>query len=424
MLCSYAAKLAESKSRRVREIVESDEFGQLFPGITTRQDSRAVELWSLNKPYEGGMIAAGVGGPITGHGALLGIIDDPFENWAQAQSQTIRDKVWDWYRSTFLTRLWEHNRLIIIMTRWHEDDLVGRLLKEEGSEWVVLRLPALSENQTERDFKAKRQGLPEGLPDPLHRAPDEALAPRLFSRGELKRKRKSMGSMAWEAEYQGYPVAEEGNMFKRQWFSNVVRSVPANVVRVRYWDKAGTEDGGKFTAGVLMAYDSEGRFYVEDVVRGQWSAAKREYVILETSIADTVRAHGQPYFIWVEQEPASGGKESADNTAKMLRQFAIHLDKVTGSKDVRMQPFAAAAERGAIYLVYGTWNGAFVDEICAIPNGMYRDQADGAGGAYVKLAAGFAETAYSSATVALVENLFDAQEIHGELVWDWPQRNP
>jgi len=233
ILASYGASLAENKSRQAREIVESAEYQELFPGITTRRDSRAVNHWQLAAPHRGSMLAVGVGGPITGHGAMLGIIDDPFENWEQAQSQTIRDKVWEWWRTTFRTRIWEGGAIVLIMTRWHEDDLAGRLLQEQADRWVVLRLPALAETQEERDENDRRLGLPTGQPDPLGREPGEPLCPKRFSRSALEELRRDVGPVAWAAEYQGVPRAPEGNRFKRHWFP-IVDAAPAMARRVRY----------------------------------------------------------------------------------------------------------------------------------------------------------------------------------------------
>jgi hypothetical protein len=130
--------------------MEGTEYARLFPGIHTRSDSRAVDHWELNG-YRGSLLAAGVGGPITGHGAMLGIIDDPVQNAEDAASVALRDKSFEWYRTTFRTRVWEHGAIVLVMTRWHEDDLAGRLLLEQGGEWAVLRLPALAETQAERD---------------------------------------------------------------------------------------------------------------------------------------------------------------------------------------------------------------------------------------------------------------------------------
>jgi len=379
ILTSYAASLAESKSRQARNLVESDEYQRLFH-VGTPRDSRAVDMWNI-ADRRGGLLAAGVGGPITGHGAMLGIIDDPFENWEQAQSQTYRDRVWDWWKSTFRTRIWEAGAIALVMSRWHEDDLAGRLIGDQGSEWTILRLPALAETQDERDDNNKRLGLPGGLPDPLGRAPGEPLAPRRFSRAALDALRRDVGSLVWNAEYQSVPRAPEGNRFKRAWFE-IVNAVPAGARRVRYWDKAGSEGKGKFTAGVLIAAGL-GRFYIEDVVRGQWSALGRETVIKQTAQLDQARGHVE---IWHEQEPGSGGKESAEATTRNLAGFIVHADRPTGDKDIRMEPLAAQSEAGNVKLVRGAWNQAWLEEICALPNGRYRDQADGTSGGFNKLA--------------------------------------
>lgn len=217
LLASYAASLAEGKSRYAREIVESTAFQCLFPRLRTRQDSRAVDEWHLAE-HRAYMKAVGVGGPVTGHGGMLGIIDDPFENWEKAQSKTIREKVWDWWRATFRTRIWENGAIVLIMTRWHPDDLAGRLLDEQGSEWDVLRLPAVAETQEERDEASRVLHLPLGQPDPLGREPGEPLAPRRFSSVALAALKRDVGSLAWYAEYQGFPHEIEGNLFKRGWF--------------------------------------------------------------------------------------------------------------------------------------------------------------------------------------------------------------
>jgi len=380
ILTSYAASLAFSKSRQARSVVESQEFSQLF-GVRTHPASRAVDHWEL-AGHRGGLVAAGVGGPITGHGALLGIIDDPFENWAQAQSERTRDNVWEWYRSTFRTRIWEEGAIILIMTRWHEDDLAGRLLAHDPGAWTVLRLPALAESQAERDDACRRLGLAAGQPDPLGRQPGEALCPGRFSEQALAEIAGDVGTYVWYAEYQGTPRALEGNRFKRSWFE-IVRAAPRLPGQlVRYWDKGGTRGAGAFTAGVLIGYWGQ-VYIVLDVVRGQWSAGEREVVIRQTAELD--RARWGEVEVYVEQEPGSGGKESAENTIKNLAGFAVFADRPTGSKDVRAEPFAAQAEAGNVKLLEGAWNHAYIEELAAFPNGAYMDQVDASSGAFNRL---------------------------------------
>jgi predicted phage terminase large subunit-like protein len=389
ILCSYAASLAESKSRQARQVVESQEFVELFSGIVTRRDSRAVDHWELDG-HKGGLLAAGVGGPITGHGARLGIIDDPVENWEAAQSQVMRDKVWEWYRTTFRTRIWEGGAVVLIMTRWHEDDLAGRLLQEQRGDWLVLRLPALAETQEERGANNARIGLPTGAADPLGRAPGEPLCPQRFSKAALEQLRRDVGSLAWAGQYQGVPRPAEGSRFKRHWFQ-LVDAPPAQARRVRYWDKAGTAGGGDYSAGVLMARGGDGVYYVEDVVRGQWSSHERNQVMLRTAQADAAK-YGNAVSQWVEQEPGSSGKESAEATVRQLAGFPVYAEPSTGSKEVRAEPFAAQAEAGNVRLVRGPWNGEYIEELCSFPNGRNDDQVDGSSGAFNHLALGGVRT--------------------------------
>ena len=212
------------------------------------------------------------------------------------------------------------------------------------------------------------------------------MCPRRFSEEALSDLRRDVGSLGWEAQYMGCPTAPEGNRFKRAWFQLSGPTPPAySVRRVRYWDKAGTEDDGAYTAGVLVAHAQyKGLFYIEDVVRGQWSALEREQVIRQTAELDRQK-YGH-VAVWIEQEPGSGGKESAEATVRNLAGFAVHVGRVTGSKDVRLEPFAAQAEALNVRLVSGAWCGNYIEEMCAVPNSQYRDQADATAGAFNKLA--------------------------------------
>jgi predicted phage terminase large subunit-like protein len=392
IISSYGAALARSKSRQAREIVGSPEYRALFGDINISSDSHGIGHWKLAGGFRGGLLAVGTGGPITGHGAMLGIIDDPLKNWDEAHSPLRRERIWEWYRATFRTRIWEGGAIVIICTRWHEDDLVGRLLARSGGgdspggsdraalPWMVLRLPALAECQADRDAHNRRCGLPSGQADPLGRGAGEPLCPGRFSAKALETICHEVGARVWQAEYQGAPLAPEGNAFKFSWLP-VVESAPPIAQRARYWDRAATDGGGCATAGVLMGLDFEGQVYVLDVVRGHWSPGDRDRVIRQTAERDGTRVA-----VWVEQEPGSAGVDSVAATARLLAGFNVSPDRVTGSKDRRLEPLAAQAQAGRVHLVRGPWNASFVDELCLVPNGPYRDQADAAGGAYNRLA--------------------------------------
>jgi len=181
-----------------------------------------------------------------------------------------------------------------------------------------------------------------------------------------------------------WDVLPEGDRFKREWFGTPLPERPAFLTSwIRYWDKAGTEGGGDWSAGVLMGR-AAALYYVLDVVRGKWSPADRNKVMRQTTALD---AQVCPrYSVWTEQEPGSGGKESAINTVTELAGYDVHAEPVTGSKVVRANPFAAQCEVGNVKLIAGPWNAAYLDELCAFPDGPHDDQVDASSGAFAKLA--------------------------------------
>lgn len=385
ILASYGSTLAVRNSRLARNIIESPEYRLFFPNIQTDPQSRSSLQWNL-AGFRGQCLAVGVGGPVTGHGAMLGIIDDPHKDWAEAQSKTIRDSVWDWWKGTFYTRIWEGGAILIIMTRWHEDDLAGRLMASEGEKWTVRRYPALAEDVKARQIFAKKN--PRIVQDLEHdivgREPGLPLAPTRFSRETLESVRDTVGSMVWSAEYQGSPTAPEGNRFKRSWFE-IKDAAPAVGRRIRYWDKAGTDGSGARSAGLLLLKPDDDPFwYVENVVYGQWSAFERNKIIKQTARFDAGRT-GNSVTIWLEQEGGSGGKESGEISISDLAGFPVFVETATGSKDVRLEPVRAQCEAGNVKLIEGEWNWEFLEEVCSIPNGRFRDMADALSGAFNKM---------------------------------------
>lgn len=390
ILASYVADLAESKSREVRNYIESDPYKALFGNlgtrdtepITTDQSTRAVNDWKLAPPYRGKMRAVGVGGSVTGFPAKMVILDDLIKDWQEAQSPTIRNTVWNWWKSVLRTRIWEDGAIIFITTRWHEDDIAARLMALGG--WEIYRFPALAETQEERDENNRRMGMPPGLPDLLGREPGEALAPHRFSRQALIDIFADVGSLVKAALYDGVPRPAEGSRIKRDYLSHLVDAVPARAEYfVRYWDKAAsTNERGPATASVLLTRH-EGLTYIVDVVRGHFTPLEREKIERTTAEMDDAR-YGSNVHIYVEQEPGSGGKESADASIRNLAGFSIRADPPTTNKDARMEPFIAQAEAGNVRLVRGSWNQTYIDELVAIPNGATRDMGDATSGAYNK----------------------------------------
>ena len=200
-----------------------------------------------------------------------------------------------------------------------------------------------------------------------------------------------------QQELEGLFIDAEGIMFLRDWFE-IVPCHPHTTNLVRYWDKAATHGGGDWSVGLLMA-ECNGVFYIVDVVRGQWSPKARNLIMKLTAEKDHRNYHGAVR-TWVEQEPGSGGKESALLTMQLLAGHSVFIDKVSGlrrrkedkielpgeGKIVRAQPLAAQSEEGLVKVVRGKWNLAFLDELCSFPENTHDDQVDAASGAFNKLA--------------------------------------
>lgn len=413
ILCSYTADLAVEKSREVRNSIETNEFSTLFPRVVTADDSRAVNNWEAIYTNKDGkvinrakFIAAGVGGGITGFGASRAVVDDPIKNMEEAMSVNLIDKLITWHKTALRTRLTPNAGICIMGTRWFTDDYIGRLLKERTEDWVVVRLPALSETQEVRDKSNERIGLSKGLLDPLLREPGKALTPvRGYNEEWLEDTRTAIGELYFQAMYQNVPTVAEGNLFKRDYFrilnfdGTFDPYSTKNMVRIRYWDKAASQDVGCWSAGVLVSYSFITRkFRIEDVKRFRYNALAREQIIRQTAEED-YKTYNGTVDTWTEQEPGSGGKESAETTVINLAGYSIFIDKVNVNKDIRLQPYLSQAMGGNIELLHARWNEDFITEHLEIPNGLYRDQSDAAGGAINKLILKRANRTYIAAPI-------------------------
>jgi predicted phage terminase large subunit-like protein len=237
---SYNSDLASDFGRNVRNIVAEPEFGQVFKNVGLAPDSQAANRMNTN--HGGTYVAAGVGTAVTGRGADIALIDDPFKDREEADSERRRDVVWDWYRSTLFTRLMPGGAVVVILTRWHEDDLAGRLLEAEGDQWTVLSMPAINTD-------------------------GEALWPEWYDVDALARIKATIGQREWSALYQQQPQPDEGTFFQRDWFGTWDK-----LPEVRYYgtsDYAVTDGGGDYTVHRIWGIDSTGGIYRVDGWRGQ-----------------------------------------------------------------------------------------------------------------------------------------------------------
>jgi predicted phage terminase large subunit-like protein len=304
-----------------------------------------------------------VRGSVTGEGLDLGAIDDPIKGRQEASSPTTRDSTWEWFTDDFFTRFSEMAALLIILTRWHVDDPVGRL-QEVNPTLKTLKYPALA------------------IEDELHRKKGEPLFPEHKSLDFLLKRKEVLLPESWESLYQQSPYIRSGGLFPMDCVGFMDHVPLSEVVSsVRYWDKAGTKEGaGARTAGVLMHKLRDGRYLVEDSHTKRFGALERERRIKTIASLD-----GYGVRVFVEQEPGSGGKESAESTVRNLAGWTIEADRPTGNKELRAEPFAAQWQAGNVLLLRGDWNKDYLGELEQFPNGALKDQVDASSGAFMKL---------------------------------------
>lgn len=247
MSASYNDDFASDIGREVRNIFGSQDHLNVFPGITLRPDSKAANRWHTSS---GGVyVSIGVGGAGTGRGAHIFGIDDPFKDWAEASSETIRQRKWDWFTSVVRTRLMPGGGIILTHTRWHDDDIAGRILKQMeagGEQWEIINLPAIA-----------------GGNDQLGRAPGEALWPEWYDIEALEAIRGTLSPMQWNALYQQNPIPEEGDYFKSdcvQWYDKP----PKHLHIYGASDYAVTDQDGDFTEHGVFGVDPNDDLYILD----------------------------------------------------------------------------------------------------------------------------------------------------------------
>jgi len=363
ILTSYESDFAATWGWKARNAFE--EYASKIFGLSVRSDSSARNRWDI-VDHVGGMNTAGVGAAITGKGADLLIIDDPVKNAEEANSELKRDKAWDWYQSTAYTRLEPGGAVILIMTRWHQEDLGGLLLKEMdagGEQWEVLKFPAIAE---ENDILGRKIG--------------EPLWEKRYPLESLKRIEGTVSAYWWAAMYQQSPYGRTGGTFRRQDFIITEGSTKGN--KVRFWDLAATKaEQGKdpdWTVGCLMN-ELRGQYWILDIIRVRDEAAEVERVIKQAAQLD-----GKETQIFMEQEGGAAGKSLISHYARnVLKGYAFKGIPATGSKPVRAQPLASAVANGNVRLVSAAWNTAFLDEAERFPTAkVHDDQVDAASHAF------------------------------------------
>jgi len=344
ILVSYASSLANKHSRAARGIVRSDAYAELFPEVRLAHDSRAVDAWDI-AGHAGGLDALGIGGSVTGKGADLLIVDDPVKNRAEAESASQRDRVYDSFTDDLYTRLEPGGAAVVMMTRWHQDDLTGRLLRLGG--WDQLVLPALA------------------LPgDPLGRAEGAALWPERFPLARLDDIRATLGEYGFAALYQQHPVPAEGGIFKRAWCYPLADAVPPLVEEVRFWDLAmSARETADYTVGVRLGTSADGDVYVVDVAR-----RRLDWAAVVAFMIDVILADGPAVRQGVEKKGYMSRAVADLNRDPRLRGYTIQGYNVDTDKITRALPFAAKMSAEIVHLLDRGWTRSYIAELTAFPH--------------------------------------------------------
>ena len=355
LAASHTTELAEKWGRRVRNLVSEH---SLTLGISPAPDNQAAGRWALTTGAE--YYAAGVGTGIAGFRAKLGLIDDPIRSRQDADSELIRDRIWDWYINDFRTRLVPGAAEILIQTRWHEDDLAGRALQHQ--DWRVISLPAVAEEN-----------------DQLGRKPGEALwSDDAYGYGEqIEEIRKTTPARTWSALYQQRPAPEEGDYFKAEWLKPYDRAPDPKTLRVYGGsDYAVTADGGDYTVHAVVWVDPEGRMYLLDLWRKQASSD-----IWIEAFCDLVIEH-KP-LAWAEEQGQikSGVGPFIDQTQRRRKAYVFREQFPTrGDKAVRAQSIRGRMALEGLYVpVAAPWYPELRSELLSFPAGKHDDQVDALG---------------------------------------------
>jgi predicted phage terminase large subunit-like protein len=349
---SHSLSLAEHFSRRVRALILEK---KPHLGLNISHDRRAKDMWTTTSGGE--YLAVGVRGAIAGRRADLVIIDDPIKSQADAESGRQRDHIWEWYKSDITTRLKPGGRVVLIMTRWHPDDLGGQLLEQAGSEWRVVRLPALAEPD-----------------DPLGRPAGTPLWPEWEDHTALTRKRDLIGERAWSALFQQRPLPSGGRLFSVDSITVVQPDRDAETT-VRAWDLAATEITGRndpdWTVGVKLSRDKAGRYLIWDVVRIRGTPHQVEELIVSTAHKD-----GTKVIVSIPEDPGQAGKSQMSYLTRQLAGFHVMSSRETGSKATRAMPLASQVEAGNVSIIRADWSRTLLDELRDFPWGKKDDQVD------------------------------------------------
>ena len=368
--CSYSAELSRQFSRSIQRIIDSPEYATIFPDtylngsnvVTTKGYLRNVDIFET-VGHRGFYKCVGVGGSLTGTPVDIGIIDDPVKDALEAYSETYRNRVWEWYLSVFLTRLHNESRQLFIMTRWHEDDLAGRILKREPDKWTVLKIPALRETSEDgNDFDPREVG--------------EALWENRHSRERLLEQKKR-SERNFSALYQQNPTIEGGNIIKEKWFRHISLAdyhalhfhEPIHFFLDTAYNKKQKSDNDP--SGIIGACKIRNNIYITCAQK-----VYKEFPDLIRYLPDFMAANDASGESTLRIEPKANGVSVCQQLQESSSLNVTYTPSPTDPKDTRLYAVAPKVECGRVYLVEGDWNEEFIDEVCGFPAKTHDEYVD------------------------------------------------
>ena len=377
---SYSAKLAAKNSAGVKEQIVHEAFGEIFPGVELAGDATAKDDWKTSQG--GSFYATGSGGTITGFGAgkaregFAGaiVIDDPHKA-DEANSDTVREGVIEWFQNTLESRVNNPDTpKILIMQRLHERDLAGWLLDGgNGEHWEHLCIPAVNDGSWP-EWSGGEIG--------------DALWPWKHDIAALQVMERTK-PYVYSGQYGQRPAPAAGGLIKPDLIP-IVDALPRGLRTARGWDFAATDENERkrknkaaepdWTAGAKVAIDDAGRVFICDMVRFRGQPLE-----VETTLKSTASRDGSGTAISIPQDPGQAGKAQAQMFVRMLHGYDVLATTETGSKATRAAPFAAQVDAGNVYMLRGSWNQAFINEARMFPNGAFDDQVDAVSRAYARV---------------------------------------
>ncbi len=352
LVCGYNQSISRRFSRKTRTILDER--------VGLSENHQSIDEWSIdnNSVYYVGSVNS----PKTGIGFNLVICDDLIKNREEASSPVIIEKLRDFYREDLYSRLEPDGSMILVGTRWSENDPIAYAISLDSS-FKVINVPALCEDEEN---------------DPLNRKIGESIFPERYSTEDYLKIKEVVGEFGFSALYQGRPIPKDGGLFRPD---RIKIDIPGKILRkVRAYDLAASSGKGDFSTGILLGIDEKDHYWILDVYRGQDGTEKRDAKILQNCELD-----GRETRIRIPQDPGSAGKSLSHYFIKLLSGYLLNSPTVSGNKETRAEPFAIQVNAGNVSMIKAEWNKDLLKELETFPYGKFDDQVDALSDAFDEL---------------------------------------